>query len=246
LMPFAAFGGVERSREEAFRLIKGAPDPYGKFLEVAREANAGRIGLAEPWNSLRMLILPTAEERKELARDRAYDRFRGDERMKRALFYAALALEEAFGVYRSALGEVAAGRKEAVRRVEAGEGPFRRAVYVADLGRLEQLAEGEEAFEKALRVLRERLNEYAVKYKLGDLLDVDEGKARRLAEAKAPELPEFGDANFGVRAYAALMAYREHALGRRSLYGTAARYWLEEGGSAWLLYYAPRTAYNKA
>ena len=38
LAPFAAFGGVEYSREDAFRLIKGAPDPYGKFLEVAREA----------------------------------------------------------------------------------------------------------------------------------------------------------------------------------------------------------------
>ena len=247
LMPFAAFGGVERSREEAFRLIKGAPDPYKKFLEVAKAANAGRIGLAEPWNSLRMLILPTAEERKELARDRAYDRFRGNERMKRALFYATLALEEAFGIYRSALGEVAAGLEEAVRKEEVGEPPLKRAVYAADLGRLERLAEGEErAFEKALSTLRERLNEYAVKHDLGDLLNVDEGKARRLAEAERTELPEFGGVSLGVKAYAALLAYRESALGRRGAFGAAARYWLEEGGSARLLYYAPNTAYDKA
>jgi hypothetical protein len=247
LAPFIALGGVERSREDALNLLKGAPDPYKEFLGIARAANAGRIGLAEPWNSLRMLVLPTAEERKELARNRAYDKFRGNERMKKALFYAALALEEAFSRYRSALREVASRLEEAVRREEAGEGPFRRAVYVPDLGRLERLAEGEErAFEDALRVLRERLNEYAVKHDLGDLLNVDEGKARRLAEAKASELPEFGDANFGVKAYAALLAYREHALGRRGAFGTAARYWLEEGGSAWLLYYAPKTAYKNA
>jgi hypothetical protein len=144
---------------------------------VAREANAGRIGLAEPWNSLRMLIAPRPSEERELRAGGGaglYGRYAADERMRRALFYAALALEEAFGVYRSALGEVAAGLEEAVRKGEAGEGPFRRAVYAADIGRLERLAEGEErAFEKALGTLRERLNEYAVKHDLGDLLDVE-------------------------------------------------------------------------
>jgi hypothetical protein len=70
--------------------------------------------------------------------------------------------------------------------------------------------------------------------------------ARRLAEAEQPELSKYGDANFGVKALAALMAYREDALGRRSIYGTAARYWLEEGGAAWLLYYSPNTAYDRA
>jgi hypothetical protein len=120
-------------------------------------------------------------------------------------------------------------------------------VYTADLGRLRQLAEKEEAvFENALRVLRERLNEYAVKHGLGDLLDVEEGKARGLAEAEAPKLSEFGDVNFGVKAYAALIAYREYELGRKSVFGAAARYWLEVGGSAWLLYYAPKTAYDRA
>jgi hypothetical protein len=250
LMPFAAFGGVERSREEAFRLIKGAPDPYEKFLEMAKAANAGRIGLAEPWESLRALIAPRPSEERELRAGRGaglYGRYAADERMRRALFYAALALEEAFGVYRSALGEVAAGLEETVKRVEVGEGPFKRAVYAADLGRLERLAEGEErAFEKALSTLRERLNEYAVKHDLGDLLDARDDAARELAEAKAPELPEFGDANFGVKALAALLAYRESALGRRGAFGAAARYWLEEGGSARLLYYAPSTAYKNA
>jgi hypothetical protein len=75
---------------------------------------------------------------------------------------------------------------------------------------------------------------------------VKEGVARRLAEAEAPELSEFGDVNFGVKAYAALIAYREYALGRRSVFGAAAWYWLEVGGSAWLLYYAPSTAYKEA
>ncbi|MFP3292281.1 MAG: PaRep2b protein, partial [Thermoproteus sp.] len=243
LAPFIALGGVEYSREEAFRLIKGAPDPYKKFLEVAKAANAGRIGLAEPWNSLRMLILPRPSEERRLVSGKAYGEL--DERGKRALFYAVLALEEAFGIYRAASRR--AGRlEEAVRRVDVGEPPLKRAVYAADLEQIKQLAEEEEAFGDALSTLRERLNEYAVKYRLGDLLDVDEGKARMLAEAKATELPEFSGVSLGVKALAALLAYREYALGRRGAYGAAARYWLEEGGSAWLLYYSPRTAYNKA
>jgi hypothetical protein len=120
-------------------------------------------------------------------------------------------------------------------------------VYVADLGQIKQLAEKEEtAFENALRVLRERLNECAVKYGLGDLLNVKDGAVRELAEAGAPELSEFGGVNFGVKALAALIAYREYALGRKSPYGTAAWHWLEVGGLAQLLYYAPWTAYLKA
>jgi len=167
-----------------------------------------------------------------------------DERKKKALFYAALALEEAFDVYRSALREAAA--KKAVQRVEIGEEPFKKVVYAADLKRLRRLAEEEEeAFGDALKVLRERLTEYAVKYGLRDLLDVKEGVARELAEAGAPELSEFNDVSFGVKALAALMAYREYALGRRGVFGVAAGYWLEMGGSARLLYYAPWTAYLK-
>jgi Arc/MetJ family transcription regulator len=245
LMPFIALGGVERSREEAFRLIKGAPDPYERFLEVAREANAGRIGLAEPWESLRKIIAPRPSEERRLVSGKAYGEL--DERGKKALFYAALALEEAFGVYRSALRKYAVGLKETMQRVEVGEGPFKRVVYVADVGQIKQLAgKEEEAFEDALKILRERLNEYAVKYRLGDLLDVKENTARELAEADYRELPEFSGVSFGEKAYAALMAYREHALGRRGAFGATARYWLEEGGSAWLLYYAPGSAYIKA
>jgi DNA-binding transcriptional ArsR family regulator len=97
-----------------------------------------------------------------------------------------------------------------------------------------------------LKILRERLNEYAVKYGLRDLLDVKEDVARRLAEAGYWKLSKFSGVNFGVKALAALIAYREYALGRRGVFGKAAWYWLEMGGSAWLLYYAPRTAYNKA
>ncbi len=128
-----------------------------------------------------------------------------------------------------------------------GEEPFKRVRYMLDLGRLAQLAEEEgKAFEEALKILRKRLNEYAVKYSLRDLLDVNEDMARRLAEAGQTELSEFGGVNFGVKALAALIAYREYALGRRSAYGIAAWYWFEVGVSARLLYYAPKTAYLKA
>jgi len=250
LTPFAAAGVKEYSREEVFNILKSAPDPYEKFREIAKAANAGRVKLAEPWESLRVLIMPKKSEEDRLMWGRGaglYSKYREDENYKRALFYATLALEEAYGVYRSALKEVAEGLREAVEKREVGEEPFRRVMYMADLGRLAQLAEEEsKAFENALRILRERLNEYAVKYGLGDLLNVEEGVARELAEAKQTELSEFNDVSFSVKALAALMAYREYALGKRGAFGTAAGYWLEVGGSAWLLYYAPRTAYKDA
>jgi tetratricopeptide (TPR) repeat protein len=243
LTPFVPAGVKEYSREEVFKMLKEAPDPYEKYREVAKAANAGRVKLAEPWESLRMIIAPRSSE-KERLRGKVYGEL--DER-KKALFYATLALEEAFSDYRTALREVAEGLREAVKKVEVGEEPFKQDMYVADLGRLRRLAEKEEAaFEDALRALRRNLNEYAVRHDLGDLLNVEEGVAREPAEAKAPELSEFNDMNFGVKAYAALIAYREYALGRRSAFGIAAWYWLEVGGSAWLLYYTPITMYNKA
>jgi len=203
------------------------------------------VKLAQPWESLRKLILPKPSEEKRLMMGKTYSEL--DEGKKKALFYAVFALEETFNVYRTALREYVEERGKAVQRGEVGEGPFKRVVYVADLGQIKQLAEKEEtAFENALRVLRERLNECAVKYGLGDLLNVKDGAVRELAEAGAPELSEFGGVNFGVKALAALIAYREYALGRKSPYGTAAWYWLEVGRSAQLLYYAPWTAYLKA
>ena len=227
LTPFVAAGVKEYSREEVFNILKEAPDPYERFKEVAKAANAGKVKLAEPWESLRMLIMPRPSEEERLMWGRGaelYGRYTVDERMKKGLFYAALALEEAFGVYRSALGKYAEERKKAVQRVEVGEEPFRRAVYVHDLGRLTQLAEeGDKAFEKALEILRKRLNEYAVKYGLRDLLDANEDVARELAEAEHAELPELNDVSFGVKALAALIAYREYTLGRRGVFGTAAR-----------------------
>ncbi len=245
LTPFVPAGVKEYSREEVFKMLKEAPDPYEKFREVAKAANAGKVKLAEPWESLRVLILPKPSEEKRLMKGKVYSEL--DEGKKKALFYATLALEEAFGVYRSALGKYAEGLWEVVQRGVVGEEPFKQDMYVAGLGQIKQLAEEEEAaFEKALSTLRKGLNEYAVRHDLGDLLNVEEGVARGLAEAKQPELSEFGGVNFGVKAYAALIAYREHALGRRSAFGAVARYWLEEGGSARLLYHAPHTAYGKA
>ncbi len=250
LTPFIPAGVREHPREEAFKVLREAPDPYEKFREIAKAAIAKNEKLAEPWESLRMLIMPKRSEEERLKSGKGaeqYSKYLKDENYKRALFYAALALEEAFGVYRTALREYAEERGKAVQRVEVGEGPFKQVVYVADLGLLTQLAEEEgKAFENALSALREGLNEYAVGHGLRNLLGVNEDVARRLAEAKAPELSEFSDVNFGVKALAALIAYREYALGRRSAFGTAARYWLEEDGSAWLLYHTPRIAYDKA
>jgi hypothetical protein len=245
LTPFIPAGVKEYSREEVFNILKNVPDPYERFKEIAKDANVGRVKLAEPWESLRKLILPKPSEERRLMMGKAYREL--DEERKKALFYAVLALEEAFSIYRSALREYAEGLKKAVQRVEVGEGPFKRVRYMLDLGRLTQLAEEEDkAFEDALRILRERLNEYAVKYGLRDLLGVNEGKARELSNAEQKELSKFSGANFGTKAYAAIMAYREYALGRRGVFGAAAWYWLEVGGSAWLLYYTPWTAYDKA
>jgi hypothetical protein len=242
LSPFIPAGVKEYSREEVFNMLK-EPDPYEKFKEIAKAAIDKNEKLPQPWESLRVLILPTPSEKEKLMRSKTYREL--DERKKKGLFYAFLALEEAFDVYRSVLREAAA--KKAVQRVEVGEEPFKRVVHVADVGRLIQLAKEEsKAFEKALEILRKRLNEYAVKYGLRDLINVKEDVARRLAEAKAPELSEFKDVSFGMKAYAALVAYREYALGRRGVFGKATWYWLEVGGSAWLLYYAPKTAYNRA
>ncbi len=250
LAPFEPAGVKEYSREEAFKVLRSAPDPYERFKEVAKAANAGRAKLPQPWESLRVLIMPKPSEEKRLMRGggaELYSKYLKDENYRRALFYAFLALEEAFGVYRTALREYVEERGKAVQRVEVGEEPFRRVMYVADLEKTKQLAEEEgKAFENALKILRERLNEYAAKYGLRDLLDVDEDVARRLVEAKAPELSRFSGVNFGVKAYAALIAYREYALGRRSAFGIAARHWLEVGGSAWHFYYPPKTAYDRA
>ena len=250
LTPFVPAGVKEYSREEVFKMLKEAPNPYEKFKKIAKAANAGRIELAEPWASLRMIIAPKPSEERELSAGRGaelYGIYAADERMKKALFYAALAHEEAFGVYKSALRKYAEEREKAMQRREVGEGPFKKVAYVADIGQMKQLAEEEsKAFEKALEILRKRLNEYAVEHRLGGLLDVNEDVARRLAEAKAPELSKFGGVSFGVKAYAALVAYREYALGRRGVFGIAAGYWLEESGSVWLLYYTPKTAYKNA
>jgi len=178
LPPFMIAGVKEYSREEVFKILRGASDPYEEFREkIAKAANAGRVKLAEPWESLRLLIMPKLSEEKRLMMGKTYREL--DEGKKKALFYATLALEEAFGVYRSVLRKYAEERGKAVQRVKVGEEPFKNVVYVADLGQIKQLVEEEEAaFEDALSTLRKRLNEYAVRYGLGDLLNVEEGKAR--------------------------------------------------------------------
>jgi len=146
LTPFIPAGVKEYPREEVFKMLKEASDPYKEFKETAKLANAGRVKLAEPWESLRVLIMPKPSEERRLMRGWGaglYSKYREDENYKRALFYATLALEEAFGVYRSALGEYMEGLKKAVRREEVGEEPFKKVVYAADLGQIKQLAKEE-------------------------------------------------------------------------------------------------------
>jgi hypothetical protein len=182
LTPFIPAGVKEHPLEEAFKILREAPDPYERFKEIAKAAIAKNEKLAEPWESLRLLIMPKPSEERRLMRGRAYREL--DEGKKKALFYATLALEEAFGVYRTALRRYAEELKKAV-----DEGPFKRVVYVADLGLLKQLAEEEgKAFEEALSALKKGLNEYAFRHDLGDLLNIEEGVARELAEAKQAEL----------------------------------------------------------
>jgi hypothetical protein len=253
LTPFISAGVKEYSREETFKMLKEpdsyekfkikGSDPYEKFKNIAKDANAGRVKLAEPWESLRVLIMPRQFEEERLRKGRLYNIFASDERKKKALFYAVLTLEEAFGIYKSALRKLeetfgvyrkdVEEREKVVQKVEVGEEPFKQDVYVADLEKIKQLImEEETAFEKALRTLRKGLNEYAVMHGLGDLLNVKEGVARELAEAETVKLSRYSGVNFGTKAYAALIAYREYVLGRKSAYGTAAWHWLEEGGSA--------------
>jgi hypothetical protein len=120
LTPFIPAGVKEYSREEVFNILEKESNPYEKFREIARDANAGRVKLVEPWESLRKLILPRPSEEKSLMIGRLYSKYRGDENYKRALFYATLALEEAFAVYKPALRKLeevfAAYRKDVEER----------------------------------------------------------------------------------------------------------------------------------
>jgi hypothetical protein len=138
LTPFAAAGVKEYSREEAFSILRNAPDPYEKFKEIAKAAIAKNEKLPQPWESLRVLIMPKRSEEERLMRGwgaKLYGRYAADERVKKALFYAVLALEETFGVYRTALREYVKELGKAVQRVEVGEKPFKKAVHMLNLGR---------------------------------------------------------------------------------------------------------------
>jgi hypothetical protein len=160
-----------------------------------------------------------ASEERRLMEGKAYREL--DERKKKALFYATLALEEAFGVYRVCVERVRGGAWEGGGEEGGGRGPFKKVVYVADLGQLKQLAEKEEAaFENALRISQGEAERIRSQVRSERPLSTSRRTWRgRLAEAKKPELSEFGGVNFGTKAYAALIAYREYALGRRGAFG---------------------------
>jgi hypothetical protein len=250
LTPFIPAGVKEYSREEVFKMLK-APDPYEKFKEIAEAAIAKNEKLAEPWESLRVLIMPKKSEEKRLMRGRGaeqYSKYLKDEKYKRALFYAVLALEEVFRPYR----QVVEGLMKEMRnvlKVEKVSTVFgERTAYTVDVVRLRDLVrEEEETFQKALKRLRTMLLEYSARYpELRELPKIDELRARELAEANAKTFTEYGDVSFGVKVYAALLAYREFMFGFKTAYGVVAKHWLEEGKAPWLLYYAPKTAYSRA
>jgi hypothetical protein len=218
---------------------------------VAKAANAGGVKRAEPWESLRMIIAPRPSEERRLMRGRGaeqYSKYLKDEKYKRALFYAVLALEEVFRPYR----QVVEGLMEEMRsvlKVENVSTVFgERTAYTVDVVRLRDFVrEEEETFQKALKKLRTMLLEYSARYpELRELLKIDELRARELAEANAKTFTEYGDVSFGVKVYAALLAYREFMFGFKTAYGVVAKHWLEEGKAPWLLYYTPKTAYREA
>jgi len=251
LTPFIPAGVKESSREEALRILKEVPDPYERFREIAKAANAGGVKLAEPWESLRVLIMPRPSEEKRLMMGRGaglYSKYREDENYKRALFYAVLALEEVFRPYRQVVEGLMKEMRNVlkVEKVSTVFGELEK--YVIDVVRLRDLMrEEEETFQKVLKTLKKRLLEYATKHpELRELLKVDELRARELVKAGINSLSEYSDASFGVKAYAALLAYRELAFGVKTAYGVVAKHWLEGGETPWLLYYAPKTAYSRA
>ncbi len=55
--PFTPGGIKKYPKKEVFSILKNNPDPYEKFKEMARDANAGRAKLPQPWESLRKLII---------------------------------------------------------------------------------------------------------------------------------------------------------------------------------------------
>ncbi len=58
MTPFMPVGNEKYSREEVFSILRSAPDPYEKFKEIAKAAIAKNEELPQPWESLRVLILP--------------------------------------------------------------------------------------------------------------------------------------------------------------------------------------------
>jgi ABC-type transporter lipoprotein component MlaA len=62
LSPFVTAGVKEYSREELFNILREVSDPYEKFKDMAKDANAGKAKLPQPWESLRVLILPKPSE----------------------------------------------------------------------------------------------------------------------------------------------------------------------------------------
>jgi len=72
LTPFIPAGVREYPREEVFNILRSAPDPYEKFREIAKAAIAKNEKLAEPWESLRVLIMPKPSEERRLMMGKAY------------------------------------------------------------------------------------------------------------------------------------------------------------------------------
>jgi hypothetical protein len=165
LAPFIPAGVEKYSREEVFKVLREAPDPYEKFREIAKAANAGKGKLPQPWESLRELIMPKKSEEKRLMSGwgaEQYSKYLKDEKYKRALFYAVLALEEVFRPYRQVVEGLMKEMRNVlkVEKVSTVFGELEK--YVVDVVRLRDLMrEEEETFQKVLKTLKKRLLEYA-------------------------------------------------------------------------------------
>lgn len=69
--PFIPGGVREYSREEVFNMLK-EPDPYEKFRKIAEEAIDKNEKLPQPWESLRVLIMPNESEKEKLKYSKTY------------------------------------------------------------------------------------------------------------------------------------------------------------------------------
>jgi len=171
-----------------------------------------------------------------------------DEVEKDAAVVAALVLYKTLINNAEAYGEWAEWYKWARGLVKEQE-------FTVTTSDIERLQEAQRRLEEVAEEVRRELNSVLTLYsrsgfykerldllnKLKQLLEVDLGKAEKLAKARADELSEFRDVNMGTKACAVLLS-----VARGGIYGHAATLLMGEGALADIVLLTPRSTYNKA